>query len=61
MNKPRAILIEMRQVGNMLRVAALDQATGREVIVSGPPSQEEALKRTAIRKLEYMLGKEMKQ
>lgn len=52
-----SIFFEIRQVGNMLRVAALDEATGKEVVVSGPLGQEEALKRTALRKLEYMLAK----
>lgn len=52
-----SIYFEIRQVGNMLRVAALDEATGQEVVVSGPLGQEEALKRTALRKLEYMLAK----
>ncbi|MCW5750497.1 MAG: hypothetical protein KIT81_05065 [Alphaproteobacteria bacterium] len=54
----REILFEFRQIGSSLRVAALDAETGLEVTLVGPAGAgEEALKRLAIRKLEYVRRK----
>ena len=52
------VLIEMWQVGNAVKVSAVDVATGIEVSIVGSPStDEETLKRTAVNKLNYVLRK----
>lgn len=52
------VLIEMWQVGNAVKVSAIDVATGTEVSIVGSPSTtEETLKRTAVNKLNYVLRK----
>ncbi|MHA1570359.1 MAG: DUF6898 family protein [Alphaproteobacteria bacterium] len=52
------ILIEIQQVGNAVKVAAIDPETLIEVSIFGPPSAgEEALKLAAVRKLAYVLEK----
>jgi hypothetical protein len=51
------IYLEITQVGRVLRVAAIDGATGQEAVVSGPPEMVESLKRTAVKKLEYIKNK----
>ena len=54
----REVLIEIMQVGNAVKVSAVDPATGVEVSIVGPPSVgEETLKRNAINKLNYVLRK----
>jgi hypothetical protein len=52
------VLIEMWQVGNAVKVTAVDVATGTEVSIVGSPSvDEEILKRNAVNKLNYVLRK----
>ncbi len=52
------VIIEIQQIGNAVKVTAVDPETQIEVSIFGPPSAgEEMLKRTAIRKLEYVLNK----
>jgi Domain of unknown function (DUF6898) len=52
------ILIEIQQIGNAVKVAAIDPETLIEVsIVGSPNAGEEALKRAAVRKLAYVLKK----
>ena len=52
------VLIEMIQVGNAVKVTAVDADTGIEVSIVGAPSMdEETLKRNAINKLNYVLRK----
>ncbi len=52
------VIIEIQQIGNAVKVTAVDPETQIEVSIVGPPSAgEEMLKRTAIRKLEYVLNK----
>lgn len=52
------VLIEIRRVGHAVQVNAIDPATGVEVSVVGDPKEgEEALKRTAARKLACVLAK----
>lgn len=54
----REVILEYQQVGNSVRVAAVDPETLIEVSIVGSASAGiEALKRTAIRKLEYVLAK----
>ncbi len=57
-SKPREIIFEFHQIGKAVKVSAIDVATGVEVAIVGDPSVgEETLKRTAIRKLDYVLAK----
>lgn len=52
------VYFEIKRIGNYLRCAAIDARTGVEVTVSGPASGGvELIKRTALRKLEYVLAK----
>lgn len=54
----REVLIEMYQVGNSVKVTAVDPETLVEVSIVGSPSLgEEMLKRNAINKLLYVLRK----
>jgi hypothetical protein len=56
------VLFEMRRVGNSVRVNAIDPATNIEVTIIGDPRfGEEALKRTAMRKLTYVIAKRREQ
>lgn len=52
------VIIEFYQIGNSVKVSAIDPETLVEVSIVGAPSAgDEVLKRTAIRKLEYVLEK----
>lgn len=54
----REILLELHQIANAAKVTAVDTVTLVEVSIVGPPGAgEEALKRIAIRKLDYVLAK----
>ncbi|HLF58778.1 MAG TPA: hypothetical protein VI732_04035 [Alphaproteobacteria bacterium] len=54
----REVILEFQSVGNSVKVTAIDPLTLIEVsIVGSATAGEEILKRTAIRKLEYMLAK----
>lgn len=54
----KGYFLEFQQVGALVKVTAIDPATGREAIIQGPASAgEAALGRTAIQKLEYLLRK----
>ena len=51
------VIIEMRPVGSVVRVAAVDVATGTEVIVMGPASSPpKALEDLALAKLKKRLS-----
>lgn len=53
------IYLEFRQVGQQVKVIAIDAATGIEVSVFGPASTaQEDLKRLAVRKLQRRLSQE---
>jgi len=55
---PREILYEFTVVGDIVRVSAVDAGSGVEVTVFGPASAgEEALRRTARRKLDWVMAK----
>lgn len=57
----REVLIEFQQVGNAVKVTAVDTETMVEVSTMGPASVgEETLKRNAINKLNYVLSKKNK-
>ena len=54
----KEVLIEMYQVGNSVKVTAVDPETLVEVSIVGAPSLgEEMLKRNAVNKLFYVLRK----
>lgn len=54
----QGVLIEFRQIGNSVKVSAIDQSTGIEVSIVGPRSaSEEQLRVNAIRKLKYVMEK----
>lgn len=54
----KEILLELYQVGNSVKVTAVDPETLIEVsIVGDPAAGQEALKQAAINKLEYVLRK----
>ena len=55
------IIIEYRQLGNSVRVSAMDTRTLTEVIIVGPADAgEETLKRNVLRKLEFVMAKKKK-
>lgn len=57
----REVIFELRQVGNIVRVMAMDTATMTEVVTQGPAAAgEAALKKNALMRLEYVLRKEGK-
>jgi hypothetical protein len=52
------ILFEFRQVGEYIKVSAVDPVTNTEVaIVGSARMNKEALKATALRKLRYVIAK----
>ncbi|MGB8275963.1 MAG: hypothetical protein WCF16_11935 [Alphaproteobacteria bacterium] len=56
-NGNREVILEFQTLGNAVKVTAVDTATLIEVSIVGPPSAgEEALKRTVLRKLDYVLA-----
>jgi len=53
-----SVIFEFSAVGNAVKVCAVDPDTGLEVSIVGPANAgEEALRRTAMAKLRYMLDK----
>ncbi len=61
MSRRGDVIIEFYQVGAYVKVSAVDTATYTEVSIVGDPTRsEEALKRAAIRKLEYVLERDRK-
>lgn len=55
----REVLLEFKQIGNAVKVTAVDAASGTEVSVVGPASgSQELLKRTAIQKLKFVMEKQ---
>jgi hypothetical protein len=54
---PGDVLFEFRQVGTVIRVAAIDPASGTEVTVMGPASASRSdLQRLALNKLKARLS-----
>lgn len=54
---PGDVLFEFRQVGTVIRVAAIDPASGTEVTVMGPASASRSdLQRLALNKLKARLA-----
>ena len=62
MARHREALIEFHRVGAYVKVSAVDPETLTEVsIVGDPAAGEDALTRTAVRKLDYVLKKKRKE
>lgn len=56
--KSGEVYLEFIPIGNMVRVNAIDAATGVEVTIAGPKnSPKSQLERTALAKLKYVLNK----
>jgi len=54
----REVLIEFQQIGNAVKVTAMDTKSMVEVSIMGPATAgEEILKRNFIHKLNYVLSK----
>lgn len=54
----REVILEFQQIGNSMKVTAVDPVTLVEVSIVGPPGHgRELLTRTAINKLDYVLRK----
>jgi hypothetical protein len=54
----QGVLLEFRPVGNSVKVSAIDQNTGTEVLIVGPRNAAESdLREAVIRKLKYVLEK----
>jgi hypothetical protein len=52
----REVILEFQRIGNSVKVTAVDSETLVEVSIVGAASaSEEILRRTAVRKLEYVL------
>ena len=59
MPAPREVILEFHQVGSYVKVSAVDPVTLTEVsIVGNPAAGEAALRRAAIRKLEYVMQRD---
>ncbi|MBT6285699.1 MAG: hypothetical protein HOI96_11035 [Rhodospirillaceae bacterium] len=55
----REVLVEFQQIGNPVKVTAMDTKSMVEVSIMGPATAgEEILKRNVINKLNYVLSKE---
>lgn len=55
---PDEIIIEIQRIGAILRVAAVDVATGTEVVFQAPASASRlAIQRLAADKLRYVMKK----
>lgn len=51
------VILEMRPVGGVVRVAAIDVATGTEVVIMGPASASpQSLEQVAVAKLRRKLA-----
>jgi hypothetical protein len=59
--KVRDVLFEMRRIGNVMRVTAIDPRTGTEVIsVADPRCSMHTIKTMAAQKLAYVIEKNKK-
>lgn len=56
--KGREVIFEYRQVGNIMRVTAMDTATMTEIVLQCPVNAgEAAFQKNALMRLEYVLKK----
>jgi len=57
----REVLFELRQIGNTVKITAIDVATNVEVSTMGPVAAgQHGLKMAALRKLDYVLAQRAK-
>jgi hypothetical protein len=57
----REVIFEFHRVGNAVKVSAVEVESGVEVSIVGDPAVgETALKRLALRKLEYVLARKQR-
>jgi hypothetical protein len=58
----RDVIYEFYRLGNSIKVSAVDTATMTEVSVVGPVTASEVvLRRTALRKLEFVLARQARE
>jgi predicted transport protein len=58
MSQDQGYIIEFHQIGNVVKVSAMDPRTLTEVSIVGAPGVGDAeLTRLAVRKLEYVMAK----
>jgi hypothetical protein len=58
MSEEREVIFEFIRLGAVVKVTAVDAATGAEAAIVGDPAAgETALKRLARQKLEYVMGR----
>lgn len=58
-DEPHGVIIEMISIGRYVKVTACDTRTGIEASIVGDPRRsEQSLRAAAIRKLDYVIGKE---
>lgn len=56
--RPGDIYVEFQQIGNAVRVAAVDAVTGDEVVIMGPKTApQRELERVAVQKLRAQMAK----
>ncbi len=56
--KAREVFFEKKQIGNIVRITAIDAASGTEVIIQAPArTSQHDLQRMAYNKLNYVLRK----
>jgi len=56
--KGREVIFELRPVGNIMRVSAMDVASGTEIVIQCPVTAgEAAFKKNALLRLEFTLRK----
>lgn len=56
--QPREVILEFHRVGSYVKVSAVDAASLTEVsIVGDPAAGEDALRKAAVRKLEFVLAR----
>jgi hypothetical protein len=56
---PREVLFEFKQIGNSVKVTAIDSATGIEASIVGPAGAGDfELRRVALAKLNYVMQKQ---
>lgn len=56
--RPGEIYVEFQQIGNAVRVAAVDAVTGDEVVIMGPKNApQRELERVAVQKLRAQMAK----
>jgi len=55
----REVIFEMKRIGSIMRVTAIDASTGTESVIQGPATASQSeLQRIALNKLIYVMKKE---